>query len=130
MRPRAWETPCGPRSRAGFVCTSRCCWARSSSVSRRSLWWSFQNETGQSAMDFLKHWLLTILIFLPMAGALLVLFMRTRDGVRWATLGTTLLTFILSMLLFVSYKWNTGNAYAYEENGGVVQMVQHARWIP
>ena len=81
-------------------------------------------------MDFLKHWLLTILIFLPMAGSLLVLFMRTRDGVRWATLGTTLATFLLSLLLLTTYKWNEGKGYAYEENGGVVQMVQHARWIP
>src|SRR5436853_1936030 len=81
-------------------------------------------------MDFLKHWLLTILIFLPMAGSIVVLFMRTCDGVRWAALGTTLLTFVLSLLLLVSYKWNDGKGYAYEENGGVVQMVQHAHWIP
>jgi NADH-quinone oxidoreductase subunit M len=81
-------------------------------------------------MDFLKHWLLTILIFLPMAGAGVVLFMRTRDGVRWAALGTTLLTFALSLLLLVTYNWNKGSGYAYEDNGGVVQMVQHARWIP
>jgi NADH-quinone oxidoreductase subunit M len=81
-------------------------------------------------MDFLKHWLLTILIFLPAAGALVVLFMKTRDGVRWMTLGTTLLTFVLSMLLFVTYKWDKGSGYAYEQDGGVVQMVQHAKWIP
>jgi len=81
-------------------------------------------------MDFLKHWLLTILIFLPTAGALVVLFMRTRDGIRWVTLGTTLATFVLSMLLFVTYKWDKGAGYAYEESGGVVQLVQHARWIP
>src|SRR5437868_3043972 len=82
-------------------------------------------------MDFLKHWLLTILIFLPMAGSLLVLFMRTRDGVRWAALGTTLLMFLLSLLLLATYKWDGKlNGYNYEENGGVVQMVQHARWIP
>ena len=56
-------------------------------------------------MDSLKHWLLTILILLPMAGALLVLFMRTRDGVRWAALGTTLLTFILSMLLLLAVSY-------------------------
>src|SRR5215212_6763947 len=71
-------------------------------------------------MDFLKHWLLTILIFLPMAGAAIVLFMRTRDGVRWAALGTTLLTFLLSLLLLATYKWDGKlNGYNYEENGGV-----------
>jgi len=91
-------------------------------------------------MDFLKHWLLTILIFLPMAGAVAVLFARTRDAIRWTALGTTLLTFVLSLLLFFSYSWQgKDGAYAYApgQNGGVaeapngvVQMVQHARWIP
>src|SRR5688572_11048051 len=91
-------------------------------------------------MEFLKHWLLTILIFLPSAGALLVLFMKSRDGVRWTTLGTTLLTFVLSLMLLFTYNWRGAQgiyAYAEGQNGGVaeassgvIQMVQHARWIP
>src|SRR5687767_2856704 len=81
-------------------------------------------------MDFFKHWLLTILIFLPSVGALVVLCMRNRDSIRWATLATTLL---------LGYKWKDNGAYAYatgennaiaEAGNGVVQMVQHAKWIP
>ncbi len=91
-------------------------------------------------MDFLRHWLLTLLIFIPAAGAIVVLFMRTRDSIRWATLGTTLLTFVLSLFLIFTYNWQgKDGAYAYapgQNNGiaeapnGVIQMVQHARWIP
>src|SRR5688572_19657973 len=90
-------------------------------------------------MEFFKHWLLTILIFLPSVGALVVLCMRNRDSIRWATLATTLLTFVLSLTLLLGYKWKDNGAYAYatgENNGvaeagnGVVQMVQHAKWIP
>ena len=33
-------------------------------------------------MDFLNTWLLTILIFLPTAGAVLVMFARDRDAIR------------------------------------------------
>src|SRR6266566_4204386 len=91
-------------------------------------------------MDFLRHWLLTLLIFIPAAGAIVVLFMRTRDSIRWATLGTTLLTFILSLFLIFTYNWQgKDGVYAYaagqnngiaEAQNGVIQMVQHARWIP
>ena len=75
-----------------------------------------------------------------MAGAVVVLFARTRDAIRWTTLGTTLLTFVLSLLLLSTYNWQgKDGAYAYlqgqnggvaESANGVVQMVQHARWIP
>src|SRR5215210_7676335 len=81
-------------------------------------------------MDFLKHWLLTIIIFLPMAGAVLTLLAKGRDAVRWTALGTTLVTFAASLLLFVAYDWNAGSGYNYIEHGGVVQLVQRAVWIP
>src|SRR5215207_4043617 len=86
-------------------------------------------------MDFLNHWLLTILIFLPCVGAVLVLLMKDRDGARWMALGTTIVTFALSLLLFATFKWGTGGPYDYMENPvggtpGVVQMVQEANWIP
>jgi NADH-quinone oxidoreductase subunit M len=81
-------------------------------------------------MDFLRHNLLTILIFLPTAGALLVLLAKDRLAVRWTALVTTLVTFALSLLLLVTYNWHKGSGYAYESDGGVVQMVQSARWIP
>src|SRR4051812_23950649 len=80
--------------------------------------------------DFLNHWLLTILIFLPSVGAILVLFARDRDSIRWMALGATIVTFVLSLLLFTTFDWHAGDGkYAYEPDG-VVQMVQSARWIP
>src|SRR5688572_19871688 len=82
-------------------------------------------------MDFLKHNLLTILIVLPSIGALAAMFARSRDGARWTAVGTTLLTFLLSLLILVAYDWNKGgNVYGYEGNGGNVQMVTAAKWIP
>src|SRR5688572_11838165 len=82
-------------------------------------------------MHFLDNWLLTILIFLPSVGAVAVMFMKDRDSVRWTALGTTIVTFALSLLLFSTFDWNQGDGkYAYESQGGVVQMVQEANWIP
>src|SRR4051794_12017194 len=96
-------------------------------------------------LDFLNHWLLTILIFLPCVGTALVLVAQGRDAVRWTALGTTAVTFLLSLLLFGTFDWSAGRAagesadaaaargvYAYRSTTGegVVQMVQQARWIP
>jgi NADH-quinone oxidoreductase subunit M len=86
-------------------------------------------------MDFLNHWLLTILIFLPCVGAVLVLLMKDRDSIRWAALGTTIVTFAVSLLLFATFKWGVNGPYDYMQNPvggqpGVVQMVQEATWIP
>ena len=85
-------------------------------------------------MDFLQHWLLTILIFLPSAGAILVLFQKDRNAVRWTALVVTLITFALSLLLLLPgmFDWDKGGAYAYMTRGGegVVQLVQVADWIP
>src|SRR4051794_16898492 len=74
-------------------------------------------------MDFLNNWLLTILIFLPTAGALVVMFAKGRDAVRWTALLVTLATFLLSLLLFATFTW-TG------ATGGAVQMVKAGQWIP
>src|SRR3954453_9033931 len=89
-------------------------------------------------MDFLNHWLLTILIFLPTAGALLTLFAKGRDGARWMALATTIVTFVVSLFLFATFDWHAGNGmYGYLHGGGgngggsgVVQMVQEGSWIP
>ena len=79
----------------------------------------------------MSNHLLTILIFLPTVGALLTLMVKGRENVRWVALGTTIVTFLVSLLLFATYKWNAGSGYAYHaENGGVVQMVEAASWIP
>lgn len=97
-------------------------------------------------MDFLNNWLLTILIFLPTAGAVLTLLVQGRDAVRWTAVGTTIVAFALSLLLFATFDWNAGQQpgeaadeaaargiYAYRTAAGesaVVQMVQAAKWIP
>src|SRR4051812_28980612 len=80
-------------------------------------------------MDFLRDNLLTILIFLPTAGAVLTLLGKSRDAVRWTALGTTILTFLPSLLLFATFDWHKGEGYKYEQDGGTIQMVQHAPWI-
>jgi NADH-quinone oxidoreductase subunit M len=81
-------------------------------------------------MDFMNHWLLTILIFLPTAGAMLVLVAKGRDAVRWTALATTLVTFLVSLLLLTTFNWHQGDHYGYADSGGTVQMVQRADWIP
>src|SRR4051795_7427166 len=83
-------------------------------------------------MDFLRSYLLTILIFLPSVGAVSVLFLRSRDAVRKTALGFTLVTFALSLLLFAYFDWSKGDAYGYVSGNskGVVQMEHTAAWIP
>src|SRR6476659_6003223 len=86
-------------------------------------------------MEFLNQWLLTILIFLPCVGGILVLFAKGRDAIRWIALGTTIVTFVLSLLLFATFQWGLKGPYDYAVNPagkvpGVVQMVTAAKWIP
>src|SRR5207248_196072 len=78
-------------------------------------------------------------IFLPTFGALVTLMVKGRDNVRWVALGTTIVTFLISLLLFANFKWGLGGGYAYAQydsagkiidNTGVVQMVETANWIP
>jgi NADH-quinone oxidoreductase subunit M len=80
-------------------------------------------------MSFLQNNLLTLLIFLPAAGAIVVLLVRGRDAVRWTTLAVTLLTFVLSLLLLFTFDWKKAGDYA-TSPGGVVQMVTKVPWIP
>ena len=72
-------------------------------------------------MDFLRNNLLTILIFLPTAGAVLTLMARGRDAARWTALAITAVTFALSLLLLFYYDWNAEGRYAYLQapQGGV-----------
>jgi NADH-quinone oxidoreductase subunit M len=74
--------------------------------------------------------LLTILIFLPALGALVVLSPRSERATRWTALGLTLATFAVSLLLLATFDWHKGSAYAYESSGGSVQMVTAVPWIP
>jgi NADH-quinone oxidoreductase subunit M len=85
-------------------------------------------------VDFLNQYLLTILIFLPTAGAFAVLFVRSKQAARWTTLVTTLVVFALSLLLLVSFNWKQGDgSYSYanaDGSGGSIQMVTARAWIP
>jgi NADH-quinone oxidoreductase subunit M len=87
-------------------------------------------------MDFLRHNLLTILIFLPTLGAIPVLLARGRDAVRWTALAVTAITFALSLLLLFYFDWNAAGRYGYLSGArggaesGIVQMTQEADWIP
>jgi len=78
----------------------------------------------------LKANLLTILIFLPTIGAVLTMLVKGRDAIRWTALGTCIVTFLLSLLLFAYFDWNKSGGYAYAQDGGTVQLVQEASWIP
>src|SRR5947209_6260534 len=83
-------------------------------------------------MDFLNHYILSIIIWLPAAGALLTLVAKSRESARWTALATTIVTFAASLLLFLPgmFDWHkVGGAYAYADQGGVVQLVQRADWI-
>ena len=79
-------------------------------------------------MQFLHNNLLTLLIFLPAAGGVLVLFARGRSAARWTALATTILTFLLSLLLLATFDWKLPGGYT-TAPGGVVQMVQRSSWI-
>jgi NADH-quinone oxidoreductase subunit M len=84
-------------------------------------------------MDWLHNNILTILIFLPLAGAAAALVIRDRNALRWTALATTLGVFALSLLLLAMFhRGQEGAQYAYrgETGFGVVQMVQRAAWIP
>jgi NADH-quinone oxidoreductase subunit M len=77
----------------------------------------------------MRH-LLSILIFLPSVGAIVVLFAKTRDAVRWTAVATTGLTLLISLLLLFAFDWRTPGPYAYAAQHGVVQLVTRANWIP
>ena len=57
-------------------------------------------------------YLTSLVIFLPAVGALLTLFLRRASAIRWTALGTTSLTFVLSIGLFVGYDPSVSTALA------------------
>ena len=54
------------------------------------------------------HRLLDYILWLPLLGALLILFIpsQKKDAIRWSALGTTLLTFILTIVLYLGFDQN------------------------
>src|SRR3954468_4406880 len=94
-------------------------------------------------MEFLNSSLLSILIWLPTVGALLVLLQKDRVAARRLAIATTAVTFAVSLVLFATFNWhNVGSGastYAYaigsnhgvaESANGTVQMLTAVPWIP
>ncbi len=79
-------------------------------------------------VEFLKQYLLSILIFLPLVGAVLTMLARNRNETRWIALATTLVIFVLSLPLVGLYDWSSAGIYA-GGNGGVVQLITRVPWI-
>lgn len=66
--------------------------------------------------------LLTLVLFLPLIGFGILLFVREQNeaAIKWTALGTSLVTFVVSLLLWIGFDTN--------EPG--LQFVQYAEWLP
>ena len=71
-------------------------------------------------MDYLAENLLTILILLPVFGALATLghalFWKREDGLKWVTLGFTVLNFLVSLVLILDRGAVSSNGFFFEKN--------------
>lgn len=71
-------------------------------------------------MDFLNDNLLTILILLPVVGAVLTLahqaFWKQEGQLKWVTLGFTVLNFVVSLLLFSKSAVTGASGFFFEKN--------------
>jgi len=74
--------------------------------------------------------LLSILLFLPAAGALALLFVPTPKSVRWTALGTTLLAFVFSLVLILPFDAHSAGAGGNAAGHGGVRFAEHAALIP
>lgn len=68
----------------------------------------------------LDYPILTLTTFLPVAGALLLLFLRNSDGIRWVSLITTVATFFVSLPIYMHFDKTTYK----------MQFVESYEWIP
>ncbi len=64
---------------------------------------------------------LTLLIFLPLAGALSLVFARGERAWRWLAVGTSGLVLLLSLLVALVFDWSQGGSFQLEER---------APWVP
>src|ERR1700722_19785091 len=76
----------------------------------RNLHYLASRRTPGRSMDFLRHYLLTILLIIPAAGTIAVLFVRG-NAIRWTALGITLGAFAASLLLLLAFDWHAGGRY-------------------
>ncbi len=71
-------------------------------------------------MDFITENLLTVLILLPVFGALAALghamFWKQESGLKWVALGFTLLNFLLSLVLLFERGASSANGFFFEKN--------------
>lgn len=76
-------------------------------------------------MDFLASipHLVSVVIFLPAAGALVALFVPSDGGVRWTALVTTVVTFLFSLGLWAGFDPGASTAAA-------PQLMEKALWFP
>jgi NADH-quinone oxidoreductase subunit M len=80
-------------------------------------------------MELLRQSLLTLLIFLPAAGAVAVLLPPCRRFARGIALGVTCVNLALAMLLLIPAVFDSSRAGDYAP-GGVVQLVLRTPWVP
>ena len=71
-------------------------------------------------MSFSIPYLLSVITFLPLLGAVAVLLVPNDAGKRWTALGVSLVTFLISLLLLVG--WQDGEAG--------MQFVENVPWLP
>jgi NADH-quinone oxidoreductase subunit M len=62
----------------------------------------------------------TVVLFIPLIGLFLVLFLRDDNQVRWTTLGVSLVTFVASILMWLGF----------DPAQPGLQMVQRNEWLP
>jgi len=71
-------------------------------------------------MDFIAENLITILILLPLVGAVLMvghhIFWRQESHLKWLTLGFTLATFLASLMLVLDKGAASANGFFFEQN--------------
>jgi NADH-quinone oxidoreductase subunit M len=71
-------------------------------------------------MDFINHNLLTILILLPVIGAVITIahqmFWKQEGRIKWLTLGFTLLNFLVSLAMFSKSAAVSANEFFFEQN--------------
>jgi NADH-quinone oxidoreductase subunit M len=71
-------------------------------------------------LNQLDYPILTVTVFLPLIGALLILFIRNTNLIRWATLVVTVATFIVALPLLSNFDKTTYK----------MQFVEKHPWIP
>ena len=78
-------------------------------------------------MDWIAENLLTILILLPVFGALATIghqmFWKREDGLKWIALGFTLVNFLVSLLLILDKGASSASGFLFEKNVPWIQAI-------